>query len=98
MSEFYPIFSTRSEQLLAYPVSDHMSDEMVVAMRAMTITEKLYLVGKINREVRRRVAESIRVQNPHWSDEEVHAEFLRTMLSATYDSLTEFMPANILNL
>ena len=58
MSEFYPIFSTRSEQLLAYPVSDHMSDEMVLAMRAMTITEKLYLVEKINREVRRRVAES----------------------------------------
>ncbi len=83
MSEFYPMVSTPQTQLPPFPVIEQMSDEMVVAMRAMTINEKLQLVAKINREVRRRVASSIRMHNPHWSEEEVHAELIRTMLTAT---------------
>ena len=75
-----------------------MDDEMVAAMRRMTVSERIHLVGKINREVRRRVAESIRARHPGWSDDAIQAEFLCTMRTATYESLTEFMPANILEL
>ena len=90
--------STAAKPQLSLPVIEHMDDEMVAAMRRMTVSEKLALVGKINREVRRRVAESIRTRHPEWSDDQVQAEFLSTMLTATYESLTEFMPANILEL
>ena len=98
MSEVFPIDTSVKETLLPFPAIEWMSDEMVAALRAMTVTQKLHLVGKINLEVRRRVAASIRLHNPHWAEEEVHAEFLRTMLTATDESLTEFMPANILDL
>ena len=98
MREVFPVDTSFKETLLPFPAIEWMSDEMVVALRAMTVTQKLQLVGKINLEVRRRVAASIRLQNPHWVEEEVHAEFLRTMQTATYESLTEFMPANILEL
>lgn len=94
MDEFESVNSIK-HQLAAI---DHMDDQMVAAMRALTISEKLHLVGKINREVRRRVKESVRTRNPHWSEEGVQAEFLHTMLSSTYESLIEFMPTNVLDL
>ena len=98
MNEFYPMDSIDVKPLPPLPVIEQMDDEMVAAMRRMSVSEKLALVGKINREVRRRVAESIRTRHPEWSDDQVQAEFIRTMLTATYESLTEFMPANILEL
>ncbi len=98
MSEFYPMDSTIEKPLPPLPVIERMNDEMLAAMRRMTVSEKLALVGKINREVRRRVAESIRSRNPEWSDDQIQSAFLSQMSTATYESLTEFMPANILEL
>jgi hypothetical protein len=98
VNEFYPADSIDAKPLPPLLVIERMNDEMVAAMRRMTVSDKLALVGKINREVRRRVAESIRTRHPEWSDDEIQAAFIRTMLTATYESLTEFMPDNILEL
>ncbi len=98
MSGYYPVDATDVKPLPHFPVIESMDDETLEAMRRMTVTEKLALVGKINREVRCHVAESIRTRHPEWSDEECHTEFSRIMLTATYESLTEFRPARILDL
>ena len=98
MSKFYPVDSTEVKPLPPFPDIEWMDIETVEALRRMTVSEKLHLVGKINREVRRRVAESIRTCHRDWSDEQCSTEFRNTMLTATYESLTEFMPTNIVDL
>ena len=98
MNEFYPADVTDEKQIQPLPVIERMDDVTAEAMRRMSVTEKIHLVGKNHREVRRRVSESIRIQNHDWSNEEVHSEMIRTMSTATYESLTGFMPTNILDL
>ena len=59
MNEFYPIEMTHENSIVAkplppFPEIEWMDEETVEALRRMTVSEKLHLVGKINREVRRR--------------------------------------------
>ena len=98
MSEWFPMNSIADKPLALPLVIEWPSDETVAFLRTKTVSDKIALVGKINREVRRRVAESIRSRNPDWSDNQIQAAFLSQMSTATYESLTEFMPARILDL
>ena len=63
MNEISPVRSTAEEPRLSLSVIEHMDDEMLTPLRGMTVSEKLALAGKINREVRPRVAESNRIHN-----------------------------------
>ena len=53
---------------------EFISEERAAYYRTLTVAQKIEIVGELNRQVRRQVADRLRRENPLWTDQQIQAE------------------------
>ncbi len=68
-----------------------ISEERAAYFRSLTVAQKIEMVGELNRQVRRQVADRLHRENPDWTDQQIQAEVARKFLNESDEEILEFV-------
>ncbi len=68
-----------------------ISEERAAYFRSLTVAQKIEMVGELNRQVRRQVADRLHRENPDSTDQQIQAEVARKFLNESDEEILEFV-------